>query len=60
MYRFNPHSVLLGQKRNKPIVPLREPSPIEQQRQNQLQNKRPLERVSVSEETKKQHKYQRD
>jgi hypothetical protein len=60
MYRFNPHSVLLGQKRNKPIVPLREPSPIEQQRQNQLQNKRPLERVNIPEESKKQHKYQRD
>jgi hypothetical protein len=59
MYRFNPHSVLLGQKKNKPFIPLKEPTPLQQERQNQLQSKRPLERISFPDPPKKQSKYQR-
>jgi hypothetical protein len=60
MYRFAPHSVLLGQKKNKPLHPLHSPTFVQQERQNQLQNKRPLERILIEDEPKKQHKYQRD
>lgn len=59
MYRLNPHSVLLGQKKNKPYVPMRDPTPAQQVRQNQIQNKRPLERINLPEQPKKQLKYQR-
>jgi hypothetical protein len=60
MYRIASYSVLLGQKKNKHLNPLNNSTIAQRERQNQLQNKRPLERVLVDEEPKKQHKYQRD